>query len=115
MNLVRKYKISKILNKPLEGVEAEIILFIHSWLKDLIIFQYANILTSIYYMNSMGQFVLEQDNKNDRLWVRYNDFWGVLKTKYSIEYKDIQILLKFLIEEAFKQQVATPGLLFLRI
>ncbi len=108
MNLIRKYKISKILHQPLTGIEGEIIELNHSWLNDLIPFKMFEYTDSIYYMNSKGEYVLEQDNKYDRLWVRYKDFWSVLESKYLMKYKDIQILLKFMVEEAFKQKVATP-------
>ncbi len=59
MNLVRKYKISKLTNKPLKGIEHEIIEFVHSWLKDLIPFKWKKYPLDIYYMNSAGLCVLE--------------------------------------------------------
>ncbi len=110
MNLIRKYKISKILNQPLESIEKEIIDFIHSWLSNLIPFKMDEYPDSIFYMKEDGRYVLEQNNKKDRLWVRYNDFWSVLESKYLMKYKDIQDILKFMIEEAFKQKVATPSI-----
>ncbi len=108
MNLIRKYKISKLINKPLTGVETEIIDFIHEWLKDLIPFKMKAFQNSIFYMNSTGKFVLEQDNKNDRLWIRWEGFWYVLTSQYELKYTDIQILLKFMVEEAFKKELSTP-------
>ncbi|MFM2393101.1 MAG: hypothetical protein RLZZ546_1083 [Bacteroidota bacterium] len=111
MNLIRKYKISKLLNKPLEGVEKEIILFIQDWLKDLIPFKMDKYPDSIYYMKQDGKYVLEEDKNNKVLWVRYIDFWKVLEYSYSLKDTDIQIILKYMAEEAFKQQVATPYLL----
>ncbi len=108
MNLIRKYKISKLLNKPLIGIEGEIIEFIQSWLKDLIPFKWEKRETSIIYMNSERLFVLEQDNETNILWIRYENFWGVLENKYLMGYEEIQILLKFIVEETFKQYLGLP-------
>ncbi len=110
MNLIRKYKISKILNKPLEGVEQEIILFIHSWLSDLIPFKYTDS-ESFFYMNTSGLYVLELDNQNGYLYVRWSEFWSVLENKYFISYQDTQLLLKFMIEESFKKHLAISFLI----
>ncbi len=106
--LIRKYKISKILNQPLTGIEGEIIDFIQSWLKDLIPFKYDESPNSIFYMKEDGRYVLEQDIKDINLYIRYENFWSVLFNKYSLEYTDIQILLKFMVEEAFKKELSTP-------
>ncbi len=112
MNLVRKYKISKLTNKPLKGIEHEIIEFVHSWLKDLIPFKWKKYPLDIYYMNSAGLCVLELCDleyykKNNEVRVRWVDFWEVLSDKYNLDYEDIQILLKFMVEESFKQEVRT--------
>ncbi len=107
MNLIRKYKISKLINQPVTGIEGEILLFINSWLNNLIPFKMENS-TSIYYMNSEGLYVLEHNPKNKYLYVRWNGFWSVLESKYLIEYDDVQLLLKFMIEERLKQKVDNP-------
>ncbi len=103
--LIRKYKISKILNQPVTGLEGEIILFIQFWLKDLIPFKMEHISDSIFYMNSAGLYVIEQNPKNKYLYVRWIGFWNVLESKYLMKYEDIQLLLKFMIEESFKQKL----------
>ncbi len=108
MNLIRKYKISKLLNKPLTGIESEIIEFIKEWLKDLIPFKYDESPNTIFYMNTEGLYVLEHSFENRYLYVRWIDFWNVLSHKYSLNYIDIQLLLKFMIEEAFKKELSTP-------
>ncbi len=58
MNLIRKYKISKITNIPLTGGEGEIIEFIHSWLKDLTPFKWNKRPDTIYFLNNKGEHVL---------------------------------------------------------
>ncbi len=114
MNIIRKYKISKLLNQPLTGVEGDIILFINSWLKDLIPFKIDKHPNTIYYMKKEGLYVLEycnlkqNNNKNDHVWIRYKDFWETLENKYLLKNEYIEILLKFIIEENFKKQIETP-------
>jgi hypothetical protein len=71
MNIVRKYKISKLINKPLEGVEGECIFFMKNILDDLIPFKMDEYPNSIFYMNSEGKWIFEQDYKNDVFRVRY--------------------------------------------
>ncbi len=105
-NILRRYKISKVLNNSLSDFDKELIDLIKSWLKDLVIFKmedkYPN---SIFYMNSKGDYVLEIMNNN--LWVRYNGFWTVLQNKFKLEYEDIQSIIKYVVEETFKQKVNT--------
>ncbi len=110
MNIIRKYKISKLINKPLTGVDNEIIELIQSWLKDLIPFQMDEYPDSIFYMKKDGRYVLELNTKNKYLYVRWNDFWCVLSNKFSLNYQDIQNIIKFLIEETFKQEVEKPSI-----
>lgn len=108
MNLVRKIKISKLTKTSLLGIDKEIVDFINSILYDLIPFQMEDNLTSIYYMNNKGDWILEQDNKNNALWVRYGMVWKILKYDYMINDINIQTLLKYMVEQAFKQKVSTP-------
>ncbi len=109
MNLIRSIKINK-LGIAIPEKDKEIIDFIKSILGDLIPFKFDNYPLSIFYMSSNGKWILEQDNKNDRLWVRYDIVWEILEEKYLIEYDDIQTLLKYMIEQAFKEKVSTPFL-----
>ena len=60
-------------------------------------------------MNSEGKCILQQDSKNDRLWVGYYDIWLVLEMKYLLKYSEIQIVIKGMVELAFKMKVGTPG------
>ncbi len=107
MNLVRKIKISKITSVEFTEKEKEIIDFINSKLSDLIPFKHDNYPLSIFYMSSNGKWILEQDNNIDRLYIRFDNFWQVLQTKYSMGYNDIQILLQYMVEQAFKEKVTS--------
>ncbi len=106
MNLIRSIKISK-LGVAIPEKELEIIDFVKSMLSDLIPFHDNSFPKSIFYFKG-DKWLLEQDNKNDSLWVRYDIFWDVLEDKYSISYSDVQTLLKYMIEQAFKEKVSTP-------
>ncbi len=107
MNLIRSIKINK-LGVAIPEKELEIIDFVKSMLSDLIPFKFDDYPESIFYMSSAGKWILEQDYKNDRMWIRFNTFWSVLENKYSMGYDDIQTLLKYMIEQAFKEKVSTP-------
>ncbi len=106
MNLIRKYKISKIINKPLIGVEQEIILLIKSWMNDLVPFEMDEYPNNIFYMNIDNKCILKKDTMDNTFSVRYNGVWEVLSNKYKFEYIDTHMLLKFMIEDAFKIQIS---------
>ena len=105
-NLYRRYKISQLLDEPLSNEEKEIIEFIIDKIKDLTLF--IDDIGRHNYMNSKGEYIFNQNEKNDRLWVRYNDFWEVLKNKYLLEYDDIQAIIKSMVETTYKMSVGTP-------
>ena len=112
-NLYRRYKISQLLDEPLLGKDKEIIEFILDKIKDLTIF--IDDKNRHNYMNSKGEFIFEQDEKNDRLWVRYHDFWSVLEDKYSLNIDDTQYIIKGMVETTYKMKVGTPLLFNLRL
>lgn len=90
--------------------ELEIINFIKDKLSDLIAYKDENHPETIFYRNSEDKWVLEQDNLNDTLWVKYKDFWSVLGIKYSMKFKDIQLVIKYMVEQKFKIKVSMPYL-----
>ncbi len=107
MNLVRKIKISKITEVNFTEIETEIINFVNSKLDDLIPFKYEKYPKSIFYMSPEGKWLLEQDDKNDRLYVRYNNFWEVLNDKYKMINSEIQYTLKYMVEQYFEKKVSS--------
>lgn len=108
MNLLRKIKFSKLIKVSFSETELEILNFINSKISNLISFQIETKPDIIFYMNSEGLYILEQDNKNDRLGVRYLEFWKVLHDKYKIQYNEVQKILKFMLKEDFKHKIGTP-------
>ena len=111
-NLYRRYKISQLLDEPLLGKDKEIVEFILDKIKDLTLFidEYGR----HNYMNSKGEFIFQQDEKNDILWIRHRDFWSVLEKKYSLNRDDIQVIIKSMVETTYKMRVGTPLLLLTR-
>ena len=59
-------------------------------------------------MNSEGICIMQQDSKNDRLWVRYYDIWEVLETIYLLKRDEIQCIMKGMVELTYKMSVGTP-------
>ena len=109
MNLLRIYKISKITGIMPEGIECEIISFIKDILNNLTIFKYKDYPNSIFYMNSKGDWIFEQDNKNDIFRVRYYIIWKVLENKYNMKDNEIQDFIKHMVEEKLKQKISKPA------
>jgi len=107
MNLTRKYKIHR-LSPCLNKKEIEIISFIESMLKRLKLVKRDDYPESIFYVNSDDKFILEHDDENGRLWVRYNDFWEVLEEKYLLEYIDIQDIIRYMVLIHLKFKSPTP-------
>jgi hypothetical protein len=51
---------------------------------------------------------VEYDAKNNQLWCRYGKIWQVFETEYSMQYDDIQKLIKDVVEAHFKCKGLTP-------
>ena len=51
---------------------------------------------------------MEQDLKNAVLWCRYKDFWRVLEYQYHCTYEEIQGIIQYKVEEAFKMRSLIP-------
>ena len=50
----------------------------------------------------------EYDTANGHLWCRYSSIWSVFEKEYSMEYSEIQSLIKIQVEEHFKCKGVTP-------
>ena len=100
-NFYRRYKISQITNDSITLEEKEIVEFILDKIKDLTLFidEYG----CHHYMNSKGEFIFQQDDKNYALIVRYYGFWSVLfsKYKYILTHDDIAEIIFDIISKKF--------------
>jgi len=118
MNLTEKYKIHQ-LSPCLNENELEIVTFIENKLKGLKRLKksdypkslFDDMPKSTFYINSDNKpirFILEQDEKNNKLWVIHEDFWIVLQDKYLLEYVEIQDILRYMVFVHFKFKPLTP-------
>ena len=98
--IARKYKISKITNSPINGIDGEIISFIKDWLSNLVIFHWDKKPNYIHFMNIKGQLVLVE--LDGLIFIRWFDFWKVLEVKYNLTNSDMQIIFKLIIKDMVK-------------
>ena len=112
MNIIRKLKISEIVSIEFTETEQEIIDLFNNILSDLVVFIDESEPDMINYMKVDGIFIMQQDNKNDRLWVRYQGFWIILQFDFGLKYIEIQTLISGMVERAFKEKLSTPNGMF---
>jgi hypothetical protein len=93
-----------MLNKPLTGVDLEIIEFIQSWFSDLRIVNLEDYKYSILLFKDNKFFLCYHKHEN-YLMIRFDEFWEVLNSKYFFEDSDIKKLLKVLIIDFLKIQI----------
>ncbi len=43
--------------------------------------------------------LFDYNTKNGNFWCQYSKFWQILTNKFNLEYKEIQTLVKFMVEE----------------
>ena len=108
MNLIRKIKISEIVPVEFSKTEQEIIELFNDKLKDLVVFIDESYPHEINYMKSDGTVIMQKNNNSDILWVRYDGFWEVLKSKFYIQHTNIQTLIQFMVGGIVKYNVYAP-------
>jgi hypothetical protein len=106
-NLIRRYKIHQ-LTPVFSEKELEIIDFVKDKISNLTELKNPNYPNFLFYSDNNGKHILQNDDENKKLWVRYGDFWEVLENKYNLNYTDIQLLIQDVVELTFKRKVYTP-------
>ena len=62
----------------------------------------------VYYnVDGMGT-VFEQDFENNYLWVSYSHIWEVFESRFSMNYSEIQLFIKSMVEETLEWKGLTP-------
>jgi len=61
--------------------------------------------------NSECEWIFYQDCKKDEFWCNYTKYWSFFESNLRLEYQEIQAITKYLVEEALKREVTTPGLI----
>ena len=112
MNIIRKLKISEMVPVKFTEHEQGIIDLFNDNLSDLVVFIDESNSNKINYMKPNGTFIMQQDNYSDILWVKYKGFWGVLESKFDMEYTDIKNLIQAMVERAFKHKVSSPIIVY---
>ncbi len=59
-----------------------------------------------YYKDN--EWIIQQDYKNERLWVRYSLIWNVFEEKFNLNYNQIRNFIKDWIETNTKWKGLTP-------
>ena len=60
------------------------------------------------FMLKNGEVLFEQDLKNERFWCKHSTIWSVFETEYSMNYSQIQLFIKGILERRFKMGALTP-------
>lgn len=55
-----------------------------------------------------GEYLWEFDFRSKYLWLRYSTVWFVLETEYSLDYNDVQALVRSEVEKHFKCRGVAP-------
>jgi len=66
-----------------------------------------------YYPNSIFYkkgdiFVINQDLKNKKFWIDYNQIWSFFESFFGMEYTEIQSIMNIWLEETDKLREYTP-------
>ena len=61
----------------------------------------------IYHKND--QWIFYQDCQNGEFWCNYTRYWSLFESNLKLEYVEIQAITKYLVEDALKREVDTPG------
>ena len=62
---------------------------------------------SIFYKKN-GEFVMEQDNKNEKFFFYYYEIWSIFEDFFGYNYDEIQSILKDWLEQTLKLEGFTP-------
>lgn len=93
---------------PIPSKENEIFIFIESKIKHIKKFNLPKYDNYYFYMSKSGEFILEQDFKNNTLWVRYESFWETLEYDYNLNFDDIQNLIVIFAKTKIKSDIGKP-------
>ena len=62
---------------------------------------------SVFFKKN-GKVVMEQDKKNKYFWFHYDNIWSFFESFFGMEYKQIQEVLSYWLEETLKLKGYTP-------
>jgi hypothetical protein len=56
---------------------------------------------SVFYVDSDNEIMMEYDEKNEFVWVHYDHIWLKIRSLFSLEYDDIQSIMKVWLERDY--------------
>ena len=69
----------------------------------------------IYYINGeKPQWIFYQDNKWGRFWCNLSIYWLPLASKFDLNYEEIQVITKLLVENALNNKITLQEITFTR-
>lgn len=113
MSLLRKYK-CYILTNEVDDTTKEIFDFVNDKLKNLALFKYNEFKYHTFYINSDNKCIFSYDNsfKINSLYIRYEEFWKILVSKYKLKHYDVQEFIEYKIKKIYKLNVKTSKQLY---
>jgi hypothetical protein len=106
----RVKELEKIINEPEISKEKDMSDFLFSLLKETVC-KITGEKENTYY-NKKGDWLIQQDYKNDKLYVSYYRIWQVFETKYNLNYQQIKDFIQCWIETNTNWGGLTPNFLF---
>jgi hypothetical protein len=62
---------------------------------------------SVFYVSSDNKIIMEYDKKNKEIWFDYDNIWSKLESLVSLNYDDIQLIMKDWLEEHYNLKKVT--------
>jgi hypothetical protein len=63
---------------------------------------------SVFYVNSDNQVMMEYDQKNEGVYIHYENIWSKIELLFHLNYGETQSIMKTWLEEAYKLKGVTP-------
>jgi hypothetical protein len=68
---------------------------------------------NVWYIKD--EWIFEQDQKNERMWCQFDRWWRFFEGQIGLEYQQIQVISKALLEEHLNRNVFTPHFFYKRL
>lgn len=109
MSIVRRIKISKTLNKELSDKDKEIVNFIKNIFDKLEYVCGNNTIEFVNNEDNLVYFLFETgDLHSETFWCNSKTFWDILRKKFLLDNKEIQKLVKYLLEIQLGCELGKP-------
>jgi len=62
---------------------------------------------SVFYVNSNNYVMMEYNQKNEYVYIHYDNIWSTIELLFHLNYDDIQSIMKVWLEETYKLEGVT--------